>query len=308
MLTSFFSKSKPVNVVAVIVFMAAFYTLANFGEWFFGGSLGNFFEKFSVLLAFILSVLVLNFIARKNELTKRSAYKILFFALFTCSFFPLLENTQVIVANLCVLFALRRIISLKSNKVPQKKIFDATFWICIGSLFYFWTILFLVIVYGGIMIYAARLKNWLIPPVAFITVAILTTCFHLLAHDDLYTFSEWFQTSNFDFSQYRDLAILVPLSIILAVMVWTTGFYLGIIQKASVSLRPSLNLILFSMLTGLAVAFFAPTKNGSELIFFFVPLSIVASSYFDIKRDKIFREILLAILILMPISILFFLN
>ncbi|MFD1094493.1 DUF6427 family protein [Salegentibacter chungangensis] len=301
MLTSFFSKSKPVNVVTVVGLMATFFLMANFKDWFGSFEIGEFFEKLSVLFAFILSVMVLNFIAKKNELTRRSAYKILLFAIFSTSFFALLRDTQVIVANLCVLFALRRIISLKSQKVVRKKIFDATFWICIGSLFYFWTILFLIIVFGGIMIYAARLKNWLIPPVAFLCVAILTATFHLLVYEDIYTLSEWFQASEFNFDAYRTPRVLIPLSIILSFMLWTFIHYLGIIQRASVTARPLLNLIIFILFTGVAVALFAPTKDGSELIFFFVPLSIIGSSYFDSDRDKIFREVMLAILILMPL-------
>lgn len=305
MLTSFFGKSKPVHLIAVIVLMAVYFLSANFREWFADLNLGEFFENFGVLLAFILSVLVLNFIAKKNELTRRSAYKILFFAVFSCSFIALLKNQQAIIANLCLLFALRRIISLKSSKVMQKKIFDATFWICIASLFYFWAILFVVVVYAGIMAYAARLKNWLIPPVAFLAVAAVTTSFHIIAYDSFYTFPEWFQASSFDFEQYRDPQILVPLSIILALMLWTVTNYLGVIQRASVSLRPSFNLVLLSLFSAIAIALFSPHKDGSELIFFFVPLSIIASSYFDSNRDKIFREVLLIILILMPLTIPF---
>src|SRR5660397_114463 len=147
MLTSFFSKSKPINFIAVILFMAVFFIIANFQELFSSFSLLLFAEKIGVFLAFFLSVVVLDFIAKKNDLTLRSAYKIIIFAVFSVSFWTILKDNQIIVANLCVLFALRRIISLKTQKEIPKKIFDATFWICIASLFYFWAILFLIIVY-----------------------------------------------------------------------------------------------------------------------------------------------------------------
>ncbi|MGA9324594.1 MAG: DUF6427 family protein [Salegentibacter sp.] len=305
MLTSFFGKSKPLNLIVVILFMTAFFVAANFHEGFDEISLTGFFEILGVLLVFVLSILVLNFIARKNDLTKRSAYKILFFAVFSCSFIALLKNQQAILANLFLLFALRRIVSLRSHKFMQRKIFDATFWICIASLFYFWAILFVVVVYAGIMAYAARLKNWLIPPVAFLCVAAITTSFHIVAYDAFYTLPQWFQASNFDFSLYREPQILVPLSIILALLLWTLLYYASIIQKASVTQRPLLHLILLSLFTNITIAVFSPHKDGSELIFFFVPLSIIASNYFDSKRDKIFREVLLAILILMPFAIPF---
>ncbi|PKD21578.1 hypothetical protein APR41_00905 [Salegentibacter salinarum] len=305
MLTSFFGKSKPVNGVAITIFLIIFFIIANFKEWFLDFNLLVFLEKLAVLLSLIVSVFTLNFIAKKNELTQRSAYKILFFAIFTASFFALLKNHQVIFANLLVLLALRRIISLKSKKVMQKKVFDATFWICIASLFYFWSILFLVVVYAGILYYLPKPKNWLIPPIAALAVAVLTLSFHIIAYDQFYTFSQWFEWSNFDYSNYQNLEILIPVSIILTLTLWTLVQFFAVVNKASVSMKPSLNLVLLSLLTAVAVAIFAPTKDGSELIFFFVPLSIITSIYFDQREDKVFREVLLVLLILMPLCIPF---
>ncbi|SFF90580.1 MULTISPECIES: DUF6427 family protein [Salegentibacter] len=305
MLTSFFGKSKPVNGVAITVFLIIFFIIANFREWFLDFNLLFFLEKLAVLLSLILSVFTLNFIAKKNELTQRSAYKILFFVIFTASFFALLRNHQVIFANLLVLLAFRRIISLKSKKVMQKKVFDATFWIFIASLFYFWSILFLVVVYAGILYYLPKPKNWLIPPIAALAVALLTLGFHIIAYDQFYTFSQWFEWSNFDYSNYQNLEILIPVSIILTLALWTLVQFFAVVSKASVSMKPSLNLVLLSFLTAVAVAIFAPTKDGSELIFFFVPLSIITSIYFDQREDKVFREVLLVLLILMPLCIPF---
>lgn len=141
--------------------------------------------------------------------------------------------------------------------------------------------------------------------VVILGVAILTVTFHLVAYENIYSFKEWYEPTGFDFSNYQELKFLIPLSFILALMIWTLGNFLKLIQKASISLRPSLNLVLLSLITAFAIAVLAPTKNGSELIFLFVPLSIVASTYFDKKKDKVFKEVLLAFLILMPLIVAF---
>ncbi|MDT0689631.1 DUF6427 family protein [Salegentibacter sp. F188] len=305
MLTSFFGKSTPVNIIAVVIFMAAFFVFANFDPLIADFNLLPFLEKLAVLVIFLLSVLVLNFIAQKNELTKRSAYKILLFAVFATSFPALLKNDQAIIANFFILLSFRRIISLKSRKVVQKKIFDATFWICIASLYYFWSILFLIVVFAGIVFYAAYIKNFLIPIIAFLAVALVTECAYLLVYESFYHFSDWFQPMNFQFENYQDLALLVPLSIILAVLIWTMFFYFSVIQKASITRRPVLNLVMLSLGTAICIAMLSHNKNGSEFIFFFVPLSIIASNYFGNKKDRIFKEILLLLLILMPLCIPF---
>ncbi|QYA24901.1 hypothetical protein G3I01_05050 [Gramella sp. MT6] len=306
MLTSFFSKSKPFNLAVIILLMGLFYIGASFTDWDNGFNWLEFFEKIGVLLLLVLSLLVLNFIAKKNELTKRSAYKTLLFAIFSISFFSLLRNESIIISNLCVLFALRRIISLKSHISVQKKIFDATFWISIASLYHFWSILFIAVVFFAILNFASSFKNWLIPFVAFLAVASLTICFHLLAYDEFYLFADWFQPTKFDFSKYGELKMLIPLSIFLGLLIWTLFQYFAAIQKASITRRPVLSMILFSLATSAAVAIFSPTKNGSELIFFFVPLSIIASNYFDDKKDKIFKEIILVTLLLVPFIVAFF--
>ena len=306
MLTSFFSKSKPINLSVIILLLSVFYIGASFTNWTNGFDWLEFFEKTGVFLLLVLSVLVLNFIAKKNELTKRSAYKTLLFTIFCISFSSLLRNEAAIISNLCILFGLRRIISLRSHKFIQKKIFDATFWISIATLYHFWSALFFLLVFFAVLNFASSFKNWLVPFVAFSAVVSLTICFHLLVYDQLYSISDWFQASNFDFSKYGELELLIPLSIILGLLIWTLFQYFSAIQKASVTRRPVLSMILFSLVISSGVALFSPTKNGSELIFFFVPLSIIASNYFDSKKDKILKEIILITLILMPFVVAFF--
>jgi hypothetical protein len=304
MLTSFFSKSKPVIFLIVVLFMAGFFISANLKPIFQEFEIYTIFTKLGVLVSFLLSAMVLDFIAKRNELTKRSGFKILIFAVCSVSFLAILKDNQMIVANLCVLFSLRRIISLKSRKEISLKIFDATFWICIASLFYFWSILFIVIVYCGILFHAVNyLKNWLIPLVAIFVVFIIVTTYHILFNDAFYTWTAWFQESSFEFSSYRNLAILIPLSFLLALTLWTLSHYFKLFQKSGIRSRPTYLLVFISLLISIVVAVFSPVKNGSELLFFFVPFSIITSNYFESIKEQGFKEVLLITLILMPILI-----
>jgi len=308
MLTSFFSKSKPVILLTVILFMTVFFILANLKTVFQEFEIYTLFTKFGVLVSFLLSVMVLDFIAKKNELTKRSGFKILIFAVCSVSFLSILQDNQIILANFCILLSLRRVISLKSRKDIALKIFDATFWVCIASLFYFWAILFIIIVYCGILFHAINyFKNWLIPMVAIFIVFILVTAFHLLVNDAFYTWSAWFQESSFKFENYQNLSILIPISIILALTFWTLSHYFKLFQKSGIRSRLTYMLVFITLVISIFVAILSPVKNGSELMFFFVPFSIIASNYFDNKKEKGFKEVLLIALILMPILLPIFL-
>ncbi|HSM63826.1 MAG TPA: DUF6427 family protein [Gillisia sp.] len=284
--------------------MAVFYISANLKTLFQEFEIYTLFTKIGVLVSFLLSAMVLDFIAKKNELTKRSGFKILIFAVCSVSFLSILKDNQVIVANLCILLSLRKIISLRSSKEISLKIFDATFWICIASLFYFWAILFIIIVYCGILFHAINyLKNWLIPLVAIFVVFIMVTTYHLLFNDAFYTWAAWFQESSFDFSNYQNLVILIPLSILLALTLWTLSHYFKLFQRSGIRSRPTYMLVFITLIISILVAVFSPVKNGSELLFFFVPFSIITSNYFDSKKEQGFKEVLLITLILMPILI-----
>lgn len=303
MLTSFFAKSKPINTLFITVLLSVFFVFANFNQLFLPFQALVFTKIIAVYLVLLFGIFMLNFIAKKNELTQRSAYKIFLFSVFCASFSSLLKDYNIIVAASLVLMALRRIFSLKSQIAVKKKLFDAAFWIAIASLFYFWSFIFILVVFGGILIYSPKSKNWLIPFVSVSCAGVLYTVVYLLLKNRFFRFSDWYQPFNFDFSQYQNLPVLVPISIILALTLWSLVYYFSIIQRAGVSLRPSLNLILFTLVLGVLIGILAPTKNGSELIFFFIPLSIIASNYFDNGRDKLFREILLFVLLGMPIGV-----
>lgn len=306
MLTSFFSKSKPINFIVVSIYMVFFYYIALFSG-FFEFSFNDFLEETGILLLFLFSMLVLNFIAKRNELTERNAYKTILFAAFACMLPDLLQNNAVIIANVFVLLALRRIISLKSQRATRQKIFDATFWICIASLFYFWTILFLLLVFLGILLHVNQnYKNWLIPIVALLTVLSLTSSIHLLITDGFYTFWDWFQAGSINFTAYQQIAIIVPVAFLLALALWSSFFYMGTIKNTSSNLKASLIIVFFAAMLALTVAVLAPIKNSSELLFFLGPLAIIVTNYFQVLEDKWFKEILLAVIILLPVFNLFF--
>ncbi len=281
MLTSFFSNSRPINFIIVAVYILIFYLFATL-DTMISAPLWIILQEVGMLLVIVLSVFILNFISGRNELTGRNAYKSILFAGFLCMFAAAMQNNDVILANLFLLLALRRILSLKSQRETVKKIFDATFWVGVASLFYFWSILFLFVVYFGVLVHVGhRFKNWLVPLVAVLALISIVTSVDLLLTDTFYTLTDWTQASNFDFQNYRNPQVLIPTAFLFALTVWSSFFYMLIIQKASANAKTSLFLILLCAGVALTVAVLAPTKNGSELMFFFAPLAIIVTNYFQ---------------------------
>lgn len=304
MLTRFFGESKPINFLMIALYMMVFYLIANAPILFNTTDVSGVLKKIALCLLFILSMVVLNFIAKKNDLNRMNTYTVAIYACFTVLFFNLMQNNNVISANIFIILALRRIISLRTNKDIVRKIFDATLWICMASLFQSWAILFLVVLYFGILVHSNRnWKNFGIPLATTFMVFILTTTYKLLSYNRFFSFSDWYEPSNFDFSQLHQHEILIPTSFILAMLLWVFVAYIKATQRASISQKPSMYLILIALITGIVVAFLSPTKDGSELIFMLTPLAIMTAKYFEREKEVWFKEVLLATLLIMPILI-----
>jgi hypothetical protein len=129
----------------------------------------------SVLIILLLtSFFLMNFMTKRNGLTKDSSYTILFFLLLLLLFPSIFADSKLLFANFFLLMAMRRLLSLQTLKSPKEKIFDASMWIFIASLFHFWCILFVILVYVSIIFHVSRdYRNWLLPFVAFFTTVVI---------------------------------------------------------------------------------------------------------------------------------------
>ena len=132
-------------------------------------------------ISIVASCFVVNFISLKNNLTRNDNYAILLFFIFLLFFPTIFKNKNILISNFLLLLSLRRVLSLKSMKNTMEKIFDASFWIFLSALFYFWSILYIGLVFISIILYVSRdYKNWLIPFIALFSVTILFFVFNFM--------------------------------------------------------------------------------------------------------------------------------
>ena len=142
MLTRYFSTSKPIHLVLIGLILLLLFVFTNLNGLFnFSESL-KALSEWLTLVVLLFSFLVFAFFASKNNLTASTSYKFLFYLLFVMLLPQCLKNNNILIANMFVLLAMRRIISLRTQKNIYKKLLDAALWICIASLFYFWSFLF----------------------------------------------------------------------------------------------------------------------------------------------------------------------
>lgn len=303
MISSFFSKAKPIHLIVVSALLTITFTLTKVIKTTQDFEFGNVIKQILLLGVCIFSVFTFDFLSGKNDLTKNNSYKILFFSLFMIIMPQTFLNSKILVANLFILFALRRIISIRTKKQINKKLFDAAFWISLATLLSFWASLFYILIFIAIILYTITdVKNWIIPFVGVLTVAVICISVLIVTNTDII---EYFLNMNtyisFDFSPLNSRQIIVSSTIIFSYFIWAVFFYINNIKTKSKNVKPSYFLILIATLIGFTIVLISPNKTGAEFLFLFAPLSIILATYMEILKEKWFKEVLIWLLILIPV-------
>lgn len=305
MISNFFSKSKPIHYIVVIVILLLVFVLGRFKMFSADFNMVIFAEQAGLFLIAIFSIFVFDFLVSRNGLTKKNSYNILLFALYFAILPQTTLHSDLLFANFFILLALRRIISLRSQKEIKKKLFDASFWIAIATLFYFWSALFFVLIIAALLVYLITdVKNYLIPFVGIVTVAILTVSYFILIEKDVIDYVGGLFDYSVDFSALNSKPIIIGTTLLLSFGLWSLFYYIKNIKSKMKSYRPSFKLIVLSAILGLVIIAIAPSKNGSEFIFLFAPLSIIMTNYIEVISEKWFKETLLWVLAITPIVLL----
>ncbi len=307
MLTSFFGKSKPINFV---VFGAVIFLGYVFGALI---QVDNALNISQLLINFffigwsVFAVFLLDFIVRKNDLTYKNTFTVLLFTFFLITLPVIFLDRNILFANVFLLMAFRRLVSLSSEKNSERKIFDASLWIAVAALFYFWSLLFFVLLFFSILQKPeTNHKQLIIPFIGFATILMLATTYHLLINDSFAWLIEWIKpVVSFDFSAYHSIKILVPAAIMATFLIWSLPF--RIIKIASLSKKEKPNAVLLLITLGVCVfiALLSPQKTGAELFFIIAPLSVIVANYIENIQEARFKEGLLWLIVLLPVVLLF---
>ena len=301
MITSILGKSKSINFIIVFFITLLAFIIARVESINEPITLVFVLKQIVLLFVGYASVLLLNFIVSKNNLTMNNNYEILLFSLFLLLIVQTTSNTGVIFSNLFILIGLRRIMSLRSQKNVKKKLFDAAFWIAIASLFYFWTILFFALIPITLILYTDnKLRHWMIPFFAVVTVFVISISVSIIAYD---SFFEIFNISlgiSYDFSNYNSVKYLIAITLLLSFGIWSSIFYLQNIKKKKKAFRASFKIIIIATAIAFLIVLQAPEKNGSEFLFMFAPLAIIITTYIEIIQERWFKEVFLSLLIIVP--------
>lgn len=307
MITSVFKKSTPINYSLLILLVLCFFFLYQFQDTIWTNSLLEIAKKAGLLFVIIGSFILVNFISKKNGLTKDSAYPMFFFLLFLLVFPDLWNNYNLILANFFVLLAMRRLVSLQTLKAPKEKIFDASLWIFLATFFNFWCILFLFVVYISIIFHVSRdYRNWLIPFVALFVTSILFAAYNLLMDStaiDVYLKSISYNLQlDYFTNNYQNMA----LSIITVLAVFFVIPMLFSLTNRPLNLQASYKKLIITFFIGIIIFIISPNKSNDLLIFTFFPMTVLATNTIEFSQNKLQQEIILFVTAILALLSFFF--
>jgi hypothetical protein len=305
MIASVFKKSKPINFVIIFFILILAFTAANVKFFTEAFSLSDLFKKTALFLTCYFSVLLLHFIVNKNNLSKNNHFQILLFSLFFLLFPESTINVNFLVANIFILFGLRRILSLRTQIRIKKKLFDAAFWFGLAMLFYFWAGLFFILVFSSLLLYTDnRIKNWIIPFASVATIFIISTSLSVMLYDDFFKIFNLSMAISYDYSYYNSRKFLIAITLLFSFGIWASIFYGKLVQHKKKAFRPAFKTIFIAALIAFVLVIMAPQKDGSEFLFLFAPTAIIMANYVESIKEKWFKELFLYVLVVVPILLL----
>lgn len=307
MISSFFGKTKPINYIIVLAFLFIFYWIVRIlwleVEFVPQVILGNI----GVLSILFFSFFVVNFIVKRNKLTKTNSFTILFYGLL-CILFPesLMDNNGIF-CSFFLLLATRKLLSLKSLKDIKYKLFDAALWVVIASLFYDWALLYMVWIFVAIYIYEPKnIRNWLVPIAAFVGIFLITLSVLVLSDKTGFLLNHYSFTLKFNKEIFLEWSKSSKLVVYLIAIIFI-GFWSGIkIGKSGVGRIASIRLIALSFAIGIVLTLLEAAKGSFPIMVTFFPAAVFLTNYIETIRKSRFQEIALILSIVVPFSIFIF--
>lgn len=316
MLTSFLEKSRPVNflILGSVIFTSYILHAVLHGDMQL--TLTDLLVHLLFIAVSLLSLFVLNFITTKNKLTQPNTFPVFLYTCFLLMLPIIFNHPNILAANLFLLLAMRRIVSLGKDTNSHQKIVDASLWITVASLFYFWSLLFFIPLWTAVIQKPnTNYKQMLMPFVGFTLVFIIAVAYQLGFNDSLAWFLDWKKPISTSFDAYHTLEILVPITIILGLLIWTGVSRIADLKHLALKERPKQFLLFHITFITLFIALGSPEKTGAEFLFALVPIAIIATNYFEQNQRKgiaqndtlefWFKEILLWLVAILAVGCLF---
>jgi len=306
MLANFFSKSKPINFILIIVLFLGYYIIDLFSGSIRPINLDRIVHVLLVFVLFLVLFFLYNFIITKNKLTHDNSYAFLLFVLSLGSIHEVVLEYKSIGIYIVLFLLLRRIYSLRTLKSAYEKLFDSGFWLGVLFLFSPYYLLYLVLIYLAVFLFfKVTFRTILIPIIGLVTPVFLYFTY-LFWFDDLITFYKLFEiTIVTDFSFYTTSYYSVFLTILGFFSLTSILLISGNIFSVSNKFKRSWVLLLAHLVVAIAFIALVNVKSGIELIAVLIPATIIIANWLQTVERKLIINIVLLLFLALSFGLQF---
>ena len=309
MLANFLNKSKPINFIGLLIFFFICYSVSVFFIVFNNGfTLDKFLESTILLLFFLAVFFFYNFILSKNKLTFDNSYAYYLFTLLIICVLPDLLAYQNLILAIIYLLFLRKMYSLRTSKNVLQKLFDSGFWLGVLFILEPLSFLFLVIIFIGVYVHQKITMHTLFAPIIGFVCPLFLYFSYLFWIDKTEVFTALFNYNfNIDLQFYN-----TPKYIILFTSIFAVSLFSIVIKSIATiavnnTFRKSWYLLIANFLVVALFLLLLPVRNGSELVFVIIPVSIIIANGIELIKKTFIKNIVLYSFLFGAIFLHFFL-
>ena len=297
MITRFFKISKPFHYILFLLAVTfIFFTQHGNKIWTVNAAEG--LKLGITFLCFLLSVFLLVFIITKNRLTQNNSFAAFYFCLFIFLFPDSINNYEIVISNMFMLLAFRRIISMNTKTNLKKKYFDTGLWLCIAVFFYSLSALYIIPFLATILLWRTdRFKHFIvfilgISSVLFINL-LLSIIFNVsapeIAFKDLKLSFDFLSLSSFQLKfSFFVFFTLAGCSVI------------KIINETILKNKPSRPLFIIILLIFFSSIMMALISNiyvPQNFLFSFFPISVIAANFTQDEKSNWISNLIIVVII-----------
>ncbi len=302
MLANFFSKSKPVNFILIIVLFLIYYVLDNF-----------IYRPVTINLEVLVSIplflgifFLYIFIITKNRLTKDDSYAFLLFVV-GLGCLPQLNVAYIVLVKYIMLFLfLRRIYSLRTLKSVYEKLFDSGLWLGVLFLISPEHVLYLFLLFAAVLLFVKiTFRTIVIPILGFLTPIFLFFTYHFYVE----TLADFYQIFDIkytlDFNIYNASFYVISLATFGLITFISIVLRSGRIFSVSNRFKRSWSLLLLHLLVAFSSLFLIEVKDGTELIAILIPSTILIANWIQSVERKIIVNVVLLLFLVISFAVHF---
>lgn len=309
MLDNFLNKTKPINSIGILVLFFLCFFSSIFTKFYVDSKLDfNLLEYVLFGVFFIISFFFVNFIVSKNNLSFDNSYTFFFYSIFLIVNLNYILSFKLLILNIIYLFVLRKVYSLHSQKKIFEKTFDAGFWLGLLFILDSFSIIFLPLIFFGLLIYKRQNFNTLIlASLGFLTPNFLYFTY-LYWNDSLDTFFNQFNFNiNFSLLEYfKGNSYIFFLSMSVIILIFATIKSIKVLSVNN-TFRKNWILVLINLTLSLILVLVYNPKSYGILIFITFPVSVVFANAIELINKKLMRDIILYLILVSSLIFKFFL-